>query len=773
MQIFYNIESRFLGRLVTLSLGFFYGTIFVFGLLGLIPYSSFVPVWIQFLVFGSIVVSSFLPIIVSYKSYLLRSLYFTQVGSYLVVLMSIFRGMAGIALAISSFRQLPESLPTFILYLLELFAVYIFIQTAWHIIGRVEKDRHLISPRIWIALVLTILIVIFRISLGKFIDFSWVALFALTNTLEYYDRNPTKAKSNTVLYVGFIVFSLFWTLNIIDPYIFEKMKWGEFLNLGITILGAATGIFVDVKLFSFQRKRQRNINKDEYQKAIKESMKADGVNVYSINKTINLAIITKDYIGAHNFMKWLEARKNINSTLVEYAIIYLHCAEFENTGKCTVVKNETPDTASTITRDDEFRHYLLTIFPKWGLDSETWYYYASNPYIRRFIPQSVIEKLKPPSVFDTIWQYISRAIVIFCLFVLVIQQTSGVLISFLPSLSQGLLNWNSYRVYDARFKFVEAFTPYEFSDDFSGYYAWNIFKWVDRWTELQSEANDGLSNDNADIALNWYLLVASLNESEKSQIYYQSNFYAARMYQTKNRWADSVEYYRIALDGLEGETWRDYAVLEMAESLIENDQQEEAVAELKSIQGLEGYLNSKFYLADIYYSYSEFENVVAVLSPLKDQLGTYESLLLGYSYYRTEKYKETTEILKPLIKELEEDENKKNLIDSYIYLGRATYEAQQYFESADFFYKGLSRALMYDFEINSSALDLYLPMYFSSIEYVSEKNSSDTRVDMWLFIYHFYSGNQEMAGESLEKFFERDGRYDSEFLDWLIAEIKK
>jgi hypothetical protein len=80
---------------------------------------------------------------------------------------------------------------------------------------------------------------------------------------------------------------------------------------------------------------------------------------------------------------------------------------------------------------------------------------------------------------------------------------------------------------------------------------------------------------------------------------------------------------------------------------------------------------------------------------------------------------------------------------------------------------------MYDFEINSSALDLYLPMYISSIEYVSEKNSSDTRVDMWLFIYHFYSGNQEMAGESLEKFFERDGRYDSEFLDWLIAEIKK
>lgn len=553
MEVLYNIKNRFLIKFIPLSFGFFLGTQFVFVLLGLIPYSSFVPVWIQLLVYGVLIVSSFLPMIISYKSYLLRSLYFTQIGSYLVIIMSLFRGMAGIAALLAAFRRLPESLSDFILYSLELFTIYIFIHTAWQIIGRMEKDRHLISPRVWILLILSILVVIIRMSLGKFIDFSWIALFALTNTLEYYDRNPTKTKSNTVLYVGFIVFCLFWTLTIIDPFIFRKIRWGEFINIGISILGAMAGIFVDVKIFSFQKK-QRNIKNDEYQKAIKESITVDGVNVYSINKVINLAIITKDYSEARNFVQWLENRKNINRTLVEYAYIYLYCAEFANTGKCAVKNAELPNDIAIVTKDTELKHHLLSVFPKRDVDAETWYYYAGNPYIHQYIPQSIIEKLKPPSFLDTIWRYVSRATIIFCLFVLVVQQTSGVLIEFLPSLSAGLVNWNSLRVYDAKLKFMEAFTPYQFSEDISNYYIWNIYEWVDRWTELHSDSNVGLSKENAGVALKWYLLLISLDEKEKSQVYYQSHFYTARMYRIKGEWTDAIKHYRTALDGLKGES---------------------------------------------------------------------------------------------------------------------------------------------------------------------------------------------------------------------------
>lgn len=217
----------------------------------------------------------------------------------------------------------------------------------------------------------------------------------------------------------------------------------------------------------------------------------------------------------------------------------------------------------------------------------------------------------------------------------------------------------------------------------------------------------------------------------------------------------------------------DYAVLEMAKSLLNNNQQGEAINELINIQGSKGYINSKSFLANIYFSNREYDKVIVLLAPLQTKIGLYESLLLGYSYSRTNQFEKCINTLDPLLRNLEKDRNKKNLVNTYVYLGEANYKTQQYFKSAEYFYLGFSRAMMYQVEFSDETLDLYLPIYIASIKIVADKNSSDYRTYIWSFVYYLYTRQQAMANQSLDKFTEQNTQYDKEFMEWLLAEIKK
>ena len=67
-----------------------------------------------------------------------------------------------------------------------------------------------------LGLLLTLVVFVFRFSVGYPIDFMLLALLTILIVLDYYDTNPTERKSNKILLGGIVGFCAFFALGLID-----------------------------------------------------------------------------------------------------------------------------------------------------------------------------------------------------------------------------------------------------------------------------------------------------------------------------------------------------------------------------------------------------------------------------------------------------------------------------------------------------------------------------------------------------------------------------
>jgi len=436
------------------------------------------------------------------------------------------------------------------------------------------------------------------------------------------------------------------------------------------------------------------------------------------------------------------------------------------------VKEEiTPTAVRVITDEQEFRRYIVSLFPNRVSVFDIWGSYAKNDYIKGYIPQQKIERAKPKRWLESTFRIVSRVMVYVGIACFMLASIPAVTFDLAPALVSAVLTWNNLRLAEIRLKFTEAFKPYETSSAQEEYYAARMLIWSRDWKTLKGINKGGtLYLETADFKqlIHWLQLILRFHK-EHDGVYYAVIQELAKKYEAIDDHDSAIKYYVELLNGYPDDDVRDGTRWELAQIYLKKGDNISAQRVLGEIESTQGYPYSKGLLGESYFAQGQYERARAVLESIPGNLRSAMVLAIlgGVNYYHGD-YNAARDLLTQASTKEDFKSTPKARLLTNIYLAEVYFRDKQFFQSAELFYKAFSTGIMYDVAISRDQENQALPDYKASVDATQTANPHDFRVNLWYFVYYFQTQDTESAADYWNKHLTSSPDYENDFTNFIL-----
>ncbi len=786
-----------------LSKWVFLGIYIILALLGLMPITSFISV---FMAFSLLVIAISIELIeilfFRYQTFLAKSLHFVQQGAslyiYLGVASLLFRARLIVPI-ISSFSL--ERLPSLFFQILGVvLTVYLINLAHSYVIEIRDNTKERFYSDILKVIAVTFAVEVLRLVVYGAVDFLWLGNATFLASVFYVAQNPTKRKSSRPVYVLTLIFILILVFNFLDLDLLSilpitKLQWGNSVvdfstilsNLvtPVTLVGSVAGwviLAIKSRMHKIEtiKTGESRITERDVTDACNDIIQSDGPTLTAVNNIMSIIAISKRFRPAKRKLNEQKSRMekrqypHMDLDVYRYFSIYLPCVEFALKGS---VRIEVEDVESgeqqikEINSEEEFRNYIQRKFPQRIMRQDVWSSYYDNPYIHKYIPLSQIRFIKPISIFDQIRHTVSLSLQILVLISFILGSVPAPVFGLIPAIAQQIIFWNNTRATDLRLKFSEVFEPYK-SVEVEPYFANRIFYWADEWKSLHKMTKDNVpywSAEDMNQTIHWYELILGFH-NKRDDVYYWTHLRLGDLYKALRQCDSGIAHFAEALQGIKEEDVRDFLLESTAKCYLSKRESDKAVEILEGILNEPNYLRSKILLSEIYISRTEPDKVIRIFQSTNlDKAPTKARLLLGVSYYEINDFNKSRILLEKVLDTTEYKSDGMMKTWTNTYLGDVYYRDQNYFKSAEFIYKGLSAGIMYNEQVAFNDGKRILDDFKVAIDTASKSNSSDFRLNLWYCVYYLHAGDRDKATEYFAKHVRASSGYEKDFTQYLLT----
>lgn|GEM_PF-3824812 len=777
LHFVYNREISWVGWVAFLTNWALLSIVLALSFLGLYPTSAFVPSIALATTLTYFLLNQLYAISLRYKHYLSRSITFAQHGSIflsLISAVSLFQ-LFGITVRsiLSPERQFTSS---FILSILELIGLGVITYFAANI--------NLNDPRSSRFKTIVSVPICFVVVIAKYIDrgylsFWWLGMAALLSSVFYSAHSPTKRKSTGVA-IG--LYSAMSVAIFLDSTTFRPSAdqiWTVIKDVILPILGLLVALVVggeSVIKTLFPKLRSQKISKADVSEASKDFIEVDGLSVESIDQIMRIAILSHDFDFCDTL---LSARQSFQSyELRNYFEIFYLCVRFSFEGQVRVAQKDSEQNVwqyvVIITRED-FTDYINDVFPAYVGNYDIWNAYVAKGYIRQYISDKTFNKARSETFYTRLITYARNAFLVLMAFLVFSSQILTPWLNSLPSLVSQIASWNSVRKNEARLLLSVAMQPFQLDDaSIRHYYAFSMWDWIqyrEFYAGNRSSEHFYMPKEAMEMQLRYLETLFSFYEGQDDFFFELSNELGG-YYKGLDDCHRALDYFEEVIAEATSIEYRDFAIATSAECYRKPDLPR-ALSLLEEAQNDTKYVKSRSLLAEIYYQQQKYSEVVELLGPMSDSLNLITLSLMGESLYYEGEYTQSITVLEEVLakESLADDYNRE--IRANLYLGAAYFGTNNFFKSAEYYFRAFSDQLCPSASgLSQGDVELHIPRFKSAIDFVIDQNPNDFRTNLWNFVYFLYIGETKQASKFFNAHLVASPTYEQKFTQCLIEMSK-
>jgi len=723
------------------------GIIFSLEFLGLSPIENFLPLLFvgaaHFLVFCVVFLN---PILRIYKTYLAKVLNFVEVGTFIFIIFGCYYIIHQLRFLFGmSFANILDGQALVLLIKIIIGIIIINISRSY-VLNIKINDFTKFSRDILIIFLLVVMVEIIIFINQKSIDLWWIVVLAFLSTVFYIAQNLKQQKSSIFFIVGFLLFLLFPLVNYIAPDQLTNLKWESLIS------AIATGLAIVISIVSllatlpttkkwFNFKRSSNLTQQKIVDACYEILEVNKYNLESINKIMNIVILTNKINTAINIAKRIikDKANEFSPELLNYFRLFLDCVEFNAKNKIIVEETLEDGTTKnrTISDEQEFKSYISTRFPTYIFNIDLWESYKNNEYIKSYLEEQKIDKVRPRTFGTRIKRALSFALTGFILLSFIVNQVPNASNVSIFGLVTDVTSWIKFRAVNFNLKMTEAYEPYNNPKNVN-LYAQNIYDWAIVWKYYKGTNKSStlyLNEEDLTQLVKWFQLDLKIYQ-EKGEFRHRLN--------------EEVGYLYIALEDCENSAKHFNEIL--SES-TDNKRKDTLTAAM----------------SECYYKLGDIEKAYKIVEP-QNQDYVRSNLLLAELNFVKGEYEKASAILDslPNSKELKlKAELMRLLVESEV-----QFKNNEFAKSAESAFTALSKNFMSGNIMNNAAVKKILDNFKTSIEKTGTKSDFDNRINIWYFTYFWYSNEFDNAFTYLGNHLKKYPYHDADFTDFVRKYLK-
>lgn len=726
-----------------LLFNFLIGIFFSLEFLGLSPVENFLPLLFvgaaHFFVFCVVFLN---PILRIYKTYLAKVLNFVEYGTFIFIIFGCYYIIHQLRFLFGmSYTNILDGQALVLLIKIIVGIIIINISRSY-VLNIKINDITKFSRDILIIFLLVVMVEIIIFINQKSIDLWWIVVLAFLSTVFYVAQNLTKQKSSIFIIVGFLAFLLFPLVNYIAPEQLNNLKWETLIS------AIATGLAIVISIVSllatlpttkkwFNFKRSPNLSHKKIVDACYEILEVNKYSLESINKIMNIVILTNKINVAKTIIK--DKANEFSPEMLNYFRTFLDCVEFNAKNKIIVEETLEDGTTKnrTISDEQEFKTYISTMFPTYFFNIDLWDSYNNNEYIKSYLEVRKIEKARPRTLGRRIKKALSFALTGFILLSFMVNQVPNATNVTLFSLITDVTSWMKFRAVNFKLKMTEAYEPYNNPKNVN-LYAQNIYDWAIAWKNYKATPKSSkLYLDEEDLTqlVKWFQLDLKIYQ-EKGAFRQSLNEEVGYLYIALEDCENSAKHFNEILSESTDDKKKDTLTAAMSECFYKQGNIEKAF-QIVAPQNKE-YLLSNLLLAELNFVKGEYEKSLAILDSLPN----------------SKELKLKAEILRLLV------------------TSEVQFKNNEFAKSAESAFTALSKNFMNDDLINNMAVKKILDNFKTSIEKTGSDNNYNNRINIWYFTYFWYSRQFEKAYEYLANHLKKYRYHEADFTDFVIKYLQ-